>query len=150
MKSIIDILALIVLATVGFVTWADTPFGRISQGKEPLKSNAVIEKNITIETPLPESRAFGYVNVRGQARVFENQLNIRLRDAILGETLMEDSVMALAPEVGTFGPWQYELNLNSLMEGKHLLIEAFNYSAKDGSIENLVSVPVIVWRTPGL
>ena len=147
MKSIVDILALIVLAAVGFVTWADTPLGRIFQGQEAPKEETAVQKNIAIESPLPGSKVFGYLDIRGQARVFENQLNIRLRDAVSGETLKEDNIMALAPEVGTFGPWSYELNLNGIREGKRLLIEAFDYSAKDGSIENLVSVPVTVWRT---
>jgi len=103
---------------------------------------APIEKNITIISPKAnETVSFPFV-VKGEARVFENQFNIRIK-SYDGAILYEDIVMANAPDMGQFGP--YEKNIDYLLkqpENNNLILEVLDYSAKDGSEQDLVSVPI--------
>lgn len=78
--------------------------------------------------------------IRGQARVFENVFNYRLRD-FDGTILLEDHDMALSPDMGLFGPFDIAANYPD-PKGQNGTVEVFNYSAKDGSEENKVSIPV--------
>lgn len=79
--------------------------------------------------------------VSGEARVFENAFNYLIKD-YSGTILAEGQAMANAYDVGQFGGFELSIPyLWSTDAGGFL--EVFNYSAKDGSIENLVVVPVI-------
>ena len=78
--------------------------------------------------------------IKGQARVFENQLNFRVRDS-KGRSLIEGTMTAKAQDVGQFGP--FEATVSSLPKGK-TTIDVFDHSAKDGSEVDKVSVEVII------
>jgi len=78
--------------------------------------------------------------IKGRARVFENQLNFRVRDA-KGRSLIEGTMTAKVPDTGKFGP--FEATVSSLPKGK-TTIEVFDHSAKDGSEVDKVSVKITI------
>jgi hypothetical protein len=103
-------------------------------------NQAVEEKNITIASPTPDTEISSPVEVSGLARVFENQLNVRLKNQ-KNQVLAEKSVYANSPDTGQFGPYQVSLDYQN--PGTEIgIIEAFDYSAKDGSEIDKVIVPV--------
>lgn len=102
------------------------------------------EKNITVESPKAnETVAFPF-SIKGQARVFENTFNVRIKNYD-GAILYEDIAMTNAPDSGIFG--DYEKKIDYLLrqpENNNLILEVLDYSAKDGSEQDLVSIPVSI------
>lgn len=98
------------------------------------------EANIQVSAPVPNQEIGLPLIIRGQARVFENVINYRLRDAD-GTVLIEGYSMALSPDIGLFGSFVIESGYPE-PKGKSGIVEVFNYSAKDGSEENKVMIPV--------
>ena len=96
--------------------------------------------NITVKNPAPNQQLSSPFKVEGQARVFENQINIRVKSKD-GRTLITESAIVNSPEVGQWGDFSIEISydFNLTKEG---FIEVYSTSAKDGSEENLVSIPV--------
>lgn len=78
--------------------------------------------------------------IKGEARVFENQLNFRVRDA-KGRVIIEGTMLAQAKQAGQYGP--FNVTINSVPSGK-ATIEVFDYSAKDSSEIDKVSIQVSV------
>lgn len=96
--------------------------------------------NITITSPLPSATITSPVTITGQARVFENAISWRLKDS-LGAVLASGNAMANAPDIGQFGPYSITTTyaMPVTLTGT---IEVFDYSAKDGTEIDLVSIPV--------
>lgn len=99
------------------------------------------EANITITSPTPGESISSPVRVAGQARVFENTLQVRVKDA-QGRVLVQRTVMAESPDIGQFGPYEAELVFQRPLTPEGV-VEAFQFSAKDGSEIDTVSVPVV-------
>lgn len=72
--------------------------------------------------------------VKGRARTFENSVSLRLRDA-RGALLMERYVTSVG-EMGQHNPFEAQLWVVR-DPGDHVTVEAFEYSAKDGSVRSL-------------
>ena len=96
--------------------------------------------NITVRVPTPGQLVAKSITVIGTARVFEQQFNWRLVDT-KGTTLAEGSAMSSAPDAGIFGPYSFVITVPANAP-KDLVIWVFDYSAKDGAIQDLVTVPV--------
>ena len=76
------------------------------------------------------------LTVKGRARTFENAVSIRARDA-KGTVVAEEHTTS-AGEMGRHNP--YEAQLWMVRDpGGSVTVEAFEYSAKDGSIQSLTS-----------
>lgn len=90
------------------------------------------EKSIHID----EVIAANPVIIRGRARTFENNVVIRVRDE-RGQTVAEDFTTSVG-EVGQHNPFTAEVWLTR-HPGKQITVEAFEYSAKDGSVQSLES-----------
>lgn len=115
---------------------------------ESIKPETPREANIRVSKPRASEEVGLPLVIKGEARVFENVFNYRVRDAD-GAILVEDHAMALSPDIGLFGPFDIEVNYPE-PKGKSGTVEVFNYSAKDGSEENMVIIPVrfaLVWST---
>jgi hypothetical protein len=96
--------------------------------------------NITVSQPEVNARISSPVTIIGTARVFENQFNYRVQDSN-GVILAQGYSMSDAPDVGVFGG--YTLNVTYKKPTAQTgVVEVFDYSAKDGAVENLVSIPV--------
>lgn len=74
--------------------------------------------------------------VKGRARTFENALSLRVRDAA-GVAIFEDHTMSVG-EMGNHNPYEAELWLIR-DPGPRATVEAWEYSAKDGSVRSLAT-----------
>jgi hypothetical protein len=103
---------------------------------------ATAEPAISVDSPESGDTVSVPIKVRGTASVFEATLLVTVRDA-QGNTLCR--VFTTASE-GAPGRGDYEVEIafpppDEAMEGS---IDAFTESPKDGSVEDLVSVPVTI------
>jgi hypothetical protein len=115
--------------------------------KIKLPINAEPKKNITITSPKAGEIVSLPFIIKGQARVFENQFNIRIKDSA-DFPLYEEMIMSDAPDAGIFGNYEKEIKyLQSAPKDENLTIEVFDYSAKDGSEQDMVSIPVKLKNT---
>jgi len=98
------------------------------------------EANIRVTSPIPNETVSSPFTIKGEARVFENQFNWRLKSGD-GSVLAEGMGTAQAPDMGQFGPFEIEIKTSA--KGAATL-EVFDYSAKDGSVVDLVSILVSI------
>lgn len=122
---------------------APSPYPTIStniNSSEPITMAPLASQNIEVLSPRSGDRVKSGFAVKGNARVFENIVSIRLSDSE-GNVLIETSAYANAPDVGKFGPFEKMLNFQtSANEG---ILEVYQSSAKDGSEIDKVTVPVL-------
>lgn len=104
--------------------------------------------DIVIETPAcnAESDAGGVLEVTGTAQVFEAALTLELRDAF-GRVVITQNVTALSGVERAPFSATLDLGAAAVAPGRYDLI-ALSFSARDGSIENVFSVPVAVVGAP--
>jgi len=161
MKKIIAIVIILVLA-VGFIlllrgnenTWICQNGSWVKQGNPktamPTKpcvqtkanSSSTINPNanIILESPKAGDTLSSQFVIKGKARIFENQLNFRVRNS-KGQSLIEGTMAAQAASAGQFGP--FDATVSSVPKGT-TTIEVFDHSAKDGSEIDKVSIEVTV------
>ena len=96
--------------------------------------------NIILESPKAGDTPGSQFVIKGKARVFENQLNFRIRDS-KGLSLIEGTMSAKSPNADKFGA--FEATVSSLPAGK-TTVEVFDKSAKDGSEIDKVSIDITV------
>lgn len=97
--------------------------------------------NVIVTSPTPNSTIGLPLVITGSARVFENTFNYRLLDAD-GTVLAEGNSMSNAPDAGQFGDFTVTTSY-SAPSGATGTAEVFDYSAKDGAVIDLASVPVV-------
>ena len=161
MKKIIAAVILLVL-TVGFIlflrgnedTWICSNGNWVKHGNPSMqkptklcvqsKNNLALtvnpNANIILQSPKAGDTLGSQFVIKGQARVFENQLNFRVKNS-KGQTLIEGTMAAKSPGAGKFGP--FEATVSSLPKGK-TTVEVFDHSAKDGLEIDKVSVEVTI------
>lgn len=98
------------------------------------------QANITVTSPLANAVVTNPIKVTGMERTFENYVNWRLYDRN-GNKLLEGNTIGTAPDTGQFGTYSFTI-IAPTSAPKALEIWVFQYSAKDGSIVDLVKVPV--------
>lgn len=99
-------------------------------------------ENVILDEPADgETIRQNPIVVTGKARTFENNVQIRLRDAS-GATIRETFTTARG-EMGTFSPFSATIFLTRDPGGK-VTVEAFELSAKDGSLDSLDSATASV------
>ncbi len=104
------------------------------------ENESSVEANIKVSSPILEEEVGLPIVLSGEARVFENQFNYELRDGA-GNILGSGSLYANSPDVGQFGSFSKEIYFEEPKTEAGVL-EVFDYSAKDGSKADVVSVPV--------
>ncbi|MCL5257633.1 MAG: GerMN domain-containing protein [Patescibacteria group bacterium] len=102
--------------------------------------------NIIIFSPKPNSLVNGDIIVKGVARVFENQLDLRLIDPA-GSVIFNGSATTTATSAGAYGNFQKTISLplaitSNLPATSTLILQVFNYSAKDGREIDKVTIPL--------
>jgi hypothetical protein len=97
--------------------------------------NIVVE-GITFSNPL---------QITGQARVFEGTFLWRLKNEV-GEIINFGSSQTQAPDMGEFGPFDFYAVVPEV-DSPNLILEVFQASPKDGSDQDLVSVPIVLERS---
>lgn len=107
----------------------------------------VNQPNIVIYAPTANAKISNYFIVKGIARVFENTFSIRLKNVASGQTYFEKSFMTKTGGAGQYGEINSAISLgdvSSTIDDKtNLLLEVFEYSAKDGTETNKITVPLI-------
>lgn len=101
--------------------------------------------NIIVLLPRPQDVVSSTsLKVKGRARVFENQLQLRIFGG--GRIIAEIPVTANSSDIGAFGDFEKEIHFPvSLVVGlSEIFLEAFEYSAEDGREVNKDSVPLRV------
>lgn len=96
--------------------------------------------NIYLTSPKNGEKVDNPFSVTGEARVFENQFNYRLKDKD-GTTLAEGPAYANSPNIGKYGPFEIKIIYTNPKSSQGTL-ELFDYSAKDGSEIDKISVSV--------
>ena len=79
------------------------------------------------------------IMVRGEARTFENNVVIRVLEA--RGFMMTETFTTARGEMGTFSPFEKEIFLTR-DPGRQITVQAFEYSAKDGSVQHMDTVTV--------
>lgn len=119
---------------------ANTAAVNTSENKENKVPVRVESENIYVSSPAPDTKISNPFLVSGSARVFENIVNIRLKDGD-NSVLAESFATAQSADVGLFG--NFELNLTYKQPRFATgTLEVYWQSAKDGSDQDLVSIPV--------
>ena len=118
---------------------AEKPSGSCGEIIEEAQPQPVEEANIVVFVPKEDAAVGLSFDVEGKARVFENVVNIKLKDKN-GKILFRGTANAQSPDMGEFGLFRAEIKYATLqMEGT---LEVFESSAKDGSEINKVVIPL--------
>ena len=99
-----------------------------------------VEPNIIVFEPVAGSEVGLPLVIKGEARVFENNFNYRIKDQD-GTVIFENYATANAPDIGQYGPFNLSVSYPK-PNSQTGWIEVFDYSAKDGQEENVVLIPV--------
>jgi len=117
---------------------------RFSQGSKSVNTNTPpvnSAANIVVTSPKANEQISFPLIITGQARVFENQFNYRLKDQA-GTVLASGSAYANSPDAGQFGDFSITIQ-SANPKDQAGTIEVYDLSAKDGSEIDLVIVPVV-------
>ncbi len=105
-------------------------------------------ENIIVTSPQAGAEITSPVVIRGEARTFENSVSVRLTEQG-GRVLIEDYTTAQSPDIGLFGPFEISLSYPKPTQQSGM-IEVFQYSARDGSEIDKVTIPVTFRTTDEL
>ncbi len=100
----------------------------------------VDEVNVVVYEPMENQEVGLPLVIKGEARVFENTFNYRIKDST-GKVLWESFGMTEAEDAGIFGDFTVQANYSKPGTAQGV-VEVFEYSAKDGAEVNKVTVPV--------
>lgn len=119
-----------------------TKYEEFMEGLRFLKSAPTVPwgKDIYLSSPWSEDRVSGTFRIVGSAKgAFENTLVARLKNAN-GEVILETPIIYDSPGDGGLGYFDVSVTFSTATSSG--LLEVFYTSAKDGSIVDLVSVPL--------
>lgn len=148
-KYLLILLAVLIPLSVVILIMASNfsnpaPFATTSINPSVSQNSTAIDpaasRNIEILSPRGGDIFKSGTAVKGNARVFENVVSIRLTDSE-GNILTQTTAMANAPDMGQFGTFEKMLKFQtSSTEG---ILEVYQASAKDGSEIDKVTIPVL-------
>lgn len=117
------------------------PAGELSDASEGMEmEEAPGESNIVVSSPLEGGLLTTPMTVSGTARAFENTVNVDVKNA-RGDVVISEVVNVHGADVGQFG--EFSVNIHFQFSGtKEGSVEVYSISAKDGSQQDLVSIPV--------
>jgi hypothetical protein len=114
------------------VAGCDQPQQPNAPSRTPAAAPAVESREIYVD----EVTSANPLIVRGRARTFENTVSIRVRDA-KGDLIREVHTTSVG-EMGHHNPFEAQVFLTR-DPGTRITVDAFEYSAKDGSVRSLAS-----------
>lgn len=107
------------------------------------RDEPVVSESENIKVTSPDANQYvssHWMVIEGEARVFENSFNWRVKDKD-GNELASGYGTAAAPDIGQYGPFvafaQY-----SAKAGEKGMVEVYSLSARDGSEQDMVTIPV--------
>ena len=96
--------------------------------------------NIIIISPEDKDIVNSKLKIKGVARVFENVLQIEIKNKMNDEVIHKGTIMARPLDIGLYGPFETEIDLTKYTELKSIEVSAFQYSAKDGEITDKITI----------
>jgi hypothetical protein len=139
-KAVLGILFLMMLVTVVYILLPNEAIAPQPENNGAVPAPREKEPNIRVFFPEADDEVGMPLVIKGEARVFENVVVYRLRDAD-GSLLFEDTAHANSPGTDLFGPFSAETGYPA-PKGATGSIEVFDRSAKDGAEIDMVRVPV--------
>lgn len=112
----------------------------VSDANNKQNYNNIKEDNIKVISPMKDNSVSSPIKVVGKARVYEGTVNIRVIDAN-GNTISQSSVQASAA-APSWGDFNTDLQYKPLSKPQNGTLQLFTISPKDGSIQDLVSIPI--------
>lgn len=112
----------------------------IDSYKSTITTDSSQDANIVVLSPMKNNSVSSPIKVVGKARVFEAVVNIRLLDE-KGNILFQTSVQASAG-APSWGDFEADIQYKPLASQQDGTLQVFSLSPKDGSVQNLVSVPL--------
>lgn len=113
---------------------------RVAESVSSKSGDELVNENIRVTSPKPNDTLTSPFVVVGEARVFENVVNVRVTNA-KGEAFINETAYAKAPEAGQFGPFSINLSYK-FKNTKEGFVEVYHASPKDGSEQDLIRIPV--------
>lgn len=160
-KDLLTVIAIIIVLAVGGLMWAssnnvgddgdnnnnggqaaaDTDADGIDDRtahEAPVVSDS---QNVKVTSPDPNQRVGSHaLTIVGEARVFENTYNWRVKDDA-GTVIASGFGTANAPDIGQYGPFVVYATY-SATPGETGTVEVYSLSARDGSEQDMVRIPV--------
>jgi hypothetical protein len=102
----------------------------------------IANENLSVSAPFSGQQVSLPINVKGEGRVFESVVSLRLKDKN-SKILFEGMTMTDAPDMGQFGP--FEKNIEFLFAkpaDENVFLEVYWSSPKDGSDLDVISIPL--------
>jgi len=109
-------------------------------GDKITKIQILDEPNIIVSQPQANDEIGPKLTIKGEARVFENTVNYRLKDNE-GNILAENFATTNSLDIGLYGSFEVTIPY-SQPKSREGVLEVFESSAKDGSEINKVIIPV--------
>lgn len=130
--------------TNGLLALAPTPYPTVSVSEDytVVESDAIksqSSRNIEVLSPLAGDSVSSGFAVKGNARMKDNTVVIRLSDSN-GNILIETTAITNSPSTGDYGPFEKIINFSS--EDKSGLLDIFQFNKNDGSITDMVTIPL--------
>ncbi|MGC5327447.1 Gmad2 immunoglobulin-like domain-containing protein [Brevibacillus sp. SYSU BS000544] len=97
--------------------------------------------NIVGFQPLPGTRIAPGQQLSGSARAFEATINYQIRDT-MGRTVTQERAATASEGAPAFGRFDVQLPFDQTPTTKNGILMVYTRSARDGSIQDLVEVPV--------
>ncbi|MBD3251361.1 hypothetical protein GF380_02800, partial [Candidatus Uhrbacteria bacterium] len=98
-------------------------------------------QHIVVSSVVPDQRLQNPFVILGRARAFENTINWRIRDN-REQVIAEGFATTNAPDVGRFGSFRIRAFYMDMPETDTGTVEVFTLSARDGSEQDMVRIPV--------
>lgn len=121
----------------GHIGLADQPFER---DESLIQGGRVRRENIVVDEPRAFSTVENPLRVRGRARVFEAQFQVRVLD-VNGAVLADEPVLA---EDFNFGPFNKQIRYRAPQAAGRGTVHFYYHSPRDGSEVTLADVPVFL------
>lgn len=103
-------------------------------------SSISYELNIKVMAPAKNDVVSSPFKVIGKARVFEGGVNIRLIGS--NGNILNESFVQATDAAPSWGDFEAIISYKPLKEPQNGILQVFSLSPKDGSIQNLVSIPL--------
>ncbi|MDR6550301.1 LysM peptidoglycan-binding domain-containing protein [Paenibacillus qinlingensis] len=97
--------------------------------------------NIVVYEPLPGTKIASGQRLMGSARAFEATINYQIRDA-MGRSITEEKAATAAHGAPAFGLFDVQIKFDQTPTTPNGSLMVYTRSARDGSIQDLVEVPV--------
>jgi len=98
--------------------------------------------NIVVFQPLPGTRITPGQHLTGSARAFEATILYQIRDA-MGRIVAQERAATTSQGAPVYGLFDVELSFDQTPASQYGMIMVYTRSARDGSIQDLVEVPVL-------